>query len=77
MWKRWMESMAVIVQDKQIYWVEQPIAERWIDTVDIRSPNSQMSLEHPYGVSLSCKNLFPPPQSTSVLPSPRKRINSE
>ena len=32
-----------------------------------------MSLEHPYGVSVSCKNLLPPAQSTSVLPSPIER----
>ena len=42
--------------------------------VDTQSPNTQMSLKHPYGVSVSCKNLLPPPQSTSTLLSPRKRV---
>ena len=36
----------------------------------------QMSLEHPYGVSVSCKNLLPPAQSTSVLPSPIKEYGN-
>ena len=46
----------------------------WVSGVNYQSPKSQMSLEHPYGVSLSRKNLLPPPQSISVLPSPRKKL---
>ena len=45
----------------------------WVSGVNYQSPKSQMSLEHPYGVSVSCKNLLPPAQSTSVLPSPIER----
>ena len=37
----------------------------------------QMSLEHPYGVSVSCKNLLPPPQSTSFLPLPKEDSHSK
>lgn len=44
--------------------------------VYVQNPNSQMSLEHPYGVSLSSKNLLPPPQSTSFLPLPKEDTHS-
>ena len=44
------------------------------DWLRLGDKKRQMSLEHPYGVSLSRPNLLPPPQSTCVLPSPIKRI---